>query len=316
MDLIERSTTGEHQIFAGEAASGPGGPTRHTIHSGQYFEVSPQDLIDVAKHISQPGESSEKTIKRAYELICECHLVSRNIDHWNAKVRRGHVSPAIDELVMSTLEEDTDDLRPINRKALLVAFEKMLGESVSAATASERFNEWLRDIVRKDDFLSAIDYSHRDGKINQERIQMLYANGWIEEINISGDVHVLVPIATRPTKVIEPDNSYSHPTEPYWNTCDVWWPEADPDRIEYLRKQIFDSTGANFVTGYRAKQELQQYHKWRDVQKVAKAASEPKKRRTRKDAETGQFAPKNPPQDPDSGKFRKKSQISPCTVKK
>jgi hypothetical protein len=303
-DLIERSTTGEHQVFAGEKASGPGGPNRHTIHSGQYFEVSPQELIDVAKHIAHPGESSEKTIKRAYELICESHLVSRNIDHWNAKIRRGHVSTAIANLVMSTLEEGSDDLRPVNRKALLVAYEDMRGESVSAATASDRFNEWLRDLVRKDDFLSAIGYYHRSGDIDQKRIKTLYANGWIQEVNISGAVHIFVPMATRPAKEIEHDGSCSHPTESYWKTTDTWWPEADQEKIEYLRKQIFDPTGAHFITAYQAKQELQRYHQWREVQKVAKMANEPKKRRTRKDAETGHFLPKNPPQDPDSGKFR------------
>lgn len=302
-DLIERSTTGEHQIFAGETATGPGGPNRHTIHSGQYFEASPQEIIDVAKHIAQPGESSEKTIKRAYELICESHLVSRNIAHWNAKARRGHVSLGIADLVMSTLEEGSDDLLPVNRKALLVAFEEMRGESVSASTASDRFNEWLRDIVRKDDFLIAIGYNHRGGSSDQDRIKMLNANGWIDEVNISGDVHISVPAATEPAKEIKHEGACSHPTEPYWNTTDTWWPEADPERIEHLRKRIFDSTGANFITAYQAKQELQRYHRWRDVQKVAKVANKQKKRRTRKDAETGHFLPKSPPQDPDSGKF-------------
>ena len=82
--MIARSSSGEHPIFSGETASGVQIDTRrHTIHSGQFFEVEPEQLIDVAKHMTQNGDSAEKIIEKAYALICEAHLTSRNIKHWN-----------------------------------------------------------------------------------------------------------------------------------------------------------------------------------------------------------------------------------------
>lgn len=131
--MIALSSSGEHPIFVGEEASGPKTSPRHIVHSGQYFEVEPEQLIEVAKHLAAEKEPAQKTIERAYALICEAHLTSRNIQHWNEKTRRNHVKKSVHDIVEAHVISEGKDEGKVSRAKVLSAFLKSKGRKSNEA---------------------------------------------------------------------------------------------------------------------------------------------------------------------------------------
>ena len=171
--MVARSTSGEAPVFAGEEASGIHTSDRHIVHSGQFFEVEPEQLIEVAKHLAAKGEAVQETVERAYALICEAHLASRNIRHWNEQSRRQWVSKRIDELVEEKMIQTGDHKGKVPRLDLLLAFLSAKSGSSNKTDSGKLFNLWIREHLREEafdelipwnpnraDFDKAVSYTH------------------------------------------------------------------------------------------------------------------------------------------------------------
>lgn len=147
-EMIARSSSGEQPIFTGEEASCPQVDlNRHSIHKGQCFEVNPEQL----KHLAKDGESTKKTIERAYGLICEAHLTTRNIKHWNYKVRRGHVSERLHNIVEEHAITTKTNKGKEPRLDVVKALLESRGVSSNDTQAGKLFNTWVRESLRKED---------------------------------------------------------------------------------------------------------------------------------------------------------------------
>lgn len=306
--LFEDCHAGKTDIFCGEEPSVPNCPDRHQLVGTRYLSATPEELLEVAKNLGDTKAPAKELIEKAYQLICEAHLVSRNIEHWNTKVNRHHLSEKIHNLVYGLKDIDnTTDKVP--RKSLLVAYENMRGHTVSEKTATERFNQWLKDEIRLDNFLSTIGYSNHSSNHDPDLLKTLYDNGWIEQVHMSRGVHIIVPKKTKPAgKPKRKVQINSHITAPYWTTTDAWWPEADPEILKQRREKLLCDKEANFKSAFQIANELEQYDLYRDVLE-RKRSSKKRLSNTRRDSESRQFLPKSGPRDNDTGKFKKKKKI-------
>ena len=256
-----------------------------------YLEVSPKELLEVAKHLTNAAENPKEAIEKAYALITESYNFSRGVHYWNYKVECDHVSPAIHNLVEAHTIQSGENKGSAPRAKLLQGFEKLLGNNIAEGTASDRFNHYLKEEIRLEDFLFEIGYSPHSENHDLEKINLLYENKWIRQVNIGSSVLILPPERTQPIKRKRKPKPSEHPTEPYWNTKDSWWPEADPEILKKQREQILRGRG-QFFWAYEAKKILQSYLEWRKIQ------TEAKKQLGQKNAEKrtkqGQFAGKKP----------------------
>jgi len=127
----------------------PGNLARaHSGLTGGLFEASPTELLDIAKHLDHEGEATGKTIERAYSLICEAHVFSRNLKHWNEKSKRDHVSQSIHDLAEAHTIKESPDKGKVPRVPLLQAF---LGEKKlpsNKTDAGKIFNRWVKETLR------------------------------------------------------------------------------------------------------------------------------------------------------------------------
>lgn len=317
-EVYEACSNGELEIFSGEKPTPASLPDRLSVIPGRNFSVDPETLIDVAKHIADPITPSQRIVEKAYEIICEAHLLSRNLAHWNEKAENHHLDPAIKKITDAHAKEIEKGIFHCPRKAVLVAFEKHLGNEVSESTASENFNEWIRESTRTDEFLEAIHYNHHDSQHDRHLFNMLITSGWIECLSMGSRVEYYPPRPISPAiPLIESPPTLRSDfrskatvlcleTEPYWNSEDRWWPNPDKETLEAKKREILTANGQFFLSPFIAARTLEKYAFWREAWAERKRRHQKPPATPRKDSETGHFIRKKPAQDPDTGKFRKK----------
>ena len=292
--MIARSCSGEHPIFSGETARGVQIDTRrHTIHSGQFFEVEPEQLIDVAKHMTQNGDAAEKIIEKAYALICEAHLTSRNIKHWNEKARRGHVSERIDKVVAEYEITKGNDIGKVPRLAVIQALLSQRGVSSDKTNAGKAFSSWIKESIRKNTYSNAIPWNPARADFDAELHKTLLKKGWIRWLNIGNTGHLIIPEASEPPnhKSRRKLKEGEHVTRPWWGTKNVWWPAATQEEVREFKAKYFVDKFKNFISAYTAKQVLVKFDRWLNFVDAVKKQPDYKatKSKVTRDTETGEF---------------------------
>lgn len=294
--LSDQSSSGKNPIFVGEllkSLSLPNTPKGHRIHEGRYFEVSPEELIDVAKHVSEPSEPPEKTIERAYAIICEANLVARKIKHWNEGQSRQWRSAKLETLLKkyAVVGEGEDQLIP---KGLLL--KEFLNEfrlrNLSEDKSVRLFNEFIKDTVRTKDFVENAFLLRKDELDLHNR---MFEKGWFQTITIDSVTHFLPPKSTKkPTgKTRKELREGEHITRPYWETTKVWWPAADKEAVKELKDRWLTSKHSHFADTFAAGMALEEFDQWLDIQDAVASENSKSARKGIRDEGTGQFAKKN-----------------------
>jgi|GEM_PF-1898031 len=289
--LIARSSSGEHPVFAGEEAGGPITSDRHQVHAGRYFEVEPEQLLEVAKHIAASGEAAEKTVQRAYALICEAHLVSRNIRHWNEKARRGHVSDAIHSLVEEHLLRKGNDAGKVVRADLLGAFVKQRGGASNERDVRRIFNRWVTESLRLRSFLEEIPWNPSAPDFDGGLSKTLCEKGWIRWLHIGSSGFLILPEQTEKplTSPRRKRKSGEHETAPWWGTKTVWWPAPSAKEIAEFKAEYLVDKQKHFRSAHAAKKALTKLKTWLDLQDEIESMNSKPERRGKSDPKTGKF---------------------------
>lgn len=290
--MIARSSSGEHPIFVGEEANGPIiNLDRHGIHSGQFFEVEPDQLIDVAKHIATAGIPAQETIQRAYTLICEAHLTCRNIRHWNEMSRRGHVSKNIHEIVEKHTIKDGKNAGKVPRLDALGAFLTSKGKPSYKTDDGKLFRKWVKDSLRHRSYTKVIPWNPSRDDFDNTLYTQLLKKGWIRWINIGSGGHLILPDETaKPTT--KPRRKFSegeHVTRPWWGTKNVWWPSPSEQEIKEFQAEFLIDNSKHFRNAYLAKEALEKFERWLTIQDAIKENGKTPRKKNKRNSETGQF---------------------------
>lgn len=291
--MIARSSSGEQPIFTGEEASFPQVDlNRHGIHTGQCFEVDPEQLIDVAKHLAKDGESTKKTIERAYSLICEAHVTSRNIRHWNAKVRRGHVSDRIHKIVEEHIITTKTNKGKVPRLAVTKALLELRGMSSNDTQTGKLFNTWVRESLRKEDYDCAIPWNPVREGFDEALNKTLLDKGWIQWLRIGNAGYLILPeCTTKPiTKPKKKVNKDDHVTRPWWGTKKVWWPNPSKEHIRKFKNEYLIDNFKHFKNAHTAQRALYKFDRWLDIMDAHKRQSTKlRKSKPKRDSDSGEF---------------------------
>jgi hypothetical protein len=247
------------------------------------FEVSPEQLIDVAKHLNVNKYDHQEAVCAAYDLICEAHLVSRNIRRWNENARIHHSSPEIHQAVFNAAKNAQG--QPL-REAVLVNFFSSLGRGCNPTNASKKFNDWIKEYLRRNDFESYFPWNPVSLGTSPGQNKIYRENGWIKwEYHKRGN-YLMVPERTKPkTNQARELKEDEHPTEAYWLTKDVWWPEPKSSEIEEAKSRWLTSNRKAFHSFYIACEALKTFKKWLD----SEASLIPSKKKTLNSSKSGNF---------------------------
>lgn len=271
--LLERCSSGDQFVFAGEKFTVPGSlATQHQGLASGLFEVAPEDLLEVAKHIERDGDGPGKTIERAYSLICEAHVFSRNLSHWNEKSRRDHFSPFIHNLVCGSVISDGLNEGKVHRNSLLTSFLEAKNKATNQSDTRKLFNLWVTQSLRHRSFSDTIPWHPQREDFDEEINKQLYAKGWIYQIRIGTSIHHTIPEETSPP-AHRPKRKWrdgEHITRPWWNTKHVWWPNPSQLEIKEFKAQYLDGRGGHFQSAYRAKQALTKFERWLEIEDATK----------------------------------------------
>lgn len=289
--MLARSSSGEYPIFEGEEAGGPQVANRHKVHSGQYFEAEPEQLIEVAKSIASDGEGAQKTIERAYALICEAHLVSRNIRHWNEKTRRNHVKKSIHEIVEQCVVREGLDEGKVPRAKVLSAFLKSKGRSSNETDDRKLFNRWIHQTLRMDSYKNEIPWNPVRDDFDQALSKILQEKGWIRWFNLGSSGYLLLPEESEMplTKSRRKLRDGEHVTRPWWETKNVWWPSPTKAEVKRFKDEYLSDKGKNFRSEYAAKKALERFDRWLEVEKSFSERHPQSRKSASRDSETGRF---------------------------
>lgn len=289
--MVARSSSGEHPIFAGEEAGVIQSDNRHMVLHGQFFEVEPEQLLDVAKHLASSGDSPSKVIEKAYALICEAHLTTRNIRHWNEKTRRNHVKKDIYEIVEGLVIREGPDKGKVSRAQVVSAFLVSKGLRTNETDDRKLFNKWMNDDLRLRSYKSVIPWNPTAKDFDQNLNETLHAKGWIRWFQDGSTGYLLLPEETEEphTKSRRKLRDGEHVTRPWWETKNVWWPSPSQKEISELKRRYFVDKGKHFRTDYVATKALEKFDQWLDLQKKIESRAEPPKKKTKRDSDTGQF---------------------------
>ena len=263
-DYMALSLSAEYDgepVFEGEEMYPVSSDGRHALVNTKYLEVSPDQLIDVAKSIDTKKMSYQDVIKKAYALICEAHLISKNLRHWNELVSRNHHSKLINDLVENS--QKNDEKQPL-RLALLVDFFKAIQSPKSEDSASREFNKWFAYEAKLEDYTATFPYKPNPRNHDIDQYKKRIENGWIRWHTLERERIYIVPEANKPKKdkktTLKPNQ---HVTEPYWTTKDAWWPEATKKVIENLKKRNYLNNGKDaFLDNDAAALALTKFHQW------------------------------------------------------
>lgn len=242
-EALKRVESGDCTIFAEEGAATPYRNVRKMIGS-MYFEVTPEELITVASQLMGEGVRVSDAVERAYALITESHLFSRNLRHWNNKVRRDFVSETVHVLVEEVSGQNDGQ---VPRKEILPLLLDRLGKPTNEEDASKLFNRWIKHRVRAREF--------RELSPSAERIlgdSSKLDRAWLR-----------LPTATKPSKSSPRRRKKDeHATAPWWTTEDVWWPEPEKASVEEEKNEYLNSNKSRFKHPYEAKRCLQRFADW------------------------------------------------------
>lgn len=273
--------------FCGAEANPVFGDDRHCGRDTTYLEVSPEELIDVAKHLAGPGIGHRESVERAYRLICEAHLISGNIQLWNEKARRHHSSEAIFNLVDQAQKNQRG--QPL-RQGLLVAFFESLGLGRDATNAAKRFNEWLRQATRLKDYLASVPWNPQMENYDNDIHKQLVKNQWIKWFRIGSAGYIILPSRTQPAKKAPRKlKEGEHVTTPFWSTSDVWWPEADEEEVEHRKSEYLSKSRDAFLSDHHARKALEKFGRWLDLEQQMRAEAKPTKSSKRPRNNNGAF---------------------------
>lgn len=293
--------------FSGEKAEPVSADVRHSAMDTTYLEVSPEQLIDVARHLAGKGLDHQEAVTRAYAIICEAHLVSRNIQLWNEKVRRHHSAEHIFSLVNAA---PTNEQGQPLRVPLLVEFFKARGQGSNATNASKRFNEWFRHSTRLNDYLATVPWNREANNFDPELHKQLLKTGWITWFQIGSSGYLLLPSQTLPAKKAprKPEEG-EHMTRPFWVTNDVWWPQANPKEVERRKSEYLNQARDAFSSPHMATRALEKFERWLDLEEAIQRETNPPSPVKRPRSGKGEFvSPRNKGADRgEKGRFRKKS---------
>jgi len=290
--LRESCSNGEQFIFTGERITVPGSlASAHMGIAGGLFEVSPADLLDIAKHLDWMGDWPGKAIERAYSLICEAHVFSRNLKHRNDKSKRNHVSQAIHDLVESHVVTEGTNQRKVPRIPLLQAFldEKKLPSNKT--DAGKIFNRWVKEALRKKAFNETVPWNSGRGDFDQTLSETLNKNGWVRWVEVGGGDFLVLPDETeRPshkprTKPKEGD----HETRPWWTTKTTWWPNPTTAEQKDFKAQFLCGKQQNFHSASVAKRCLALFENWLQVKEGIQEKFGTGKKVQKINPETGKF---------------------------
>lgn len=233
-----------------------------------HFEVSPEELIDVAKHLWREKMSHREAVEHAYKIIFEAHLMSAGIRHSN---QAHHPSPeSISELVWQS--ERNVHGQPL-RLPLLVAFIKSLEMGANPSNVSKRFNEWIRESLRKESFLAVMPWNAAAPGIDLELHQRLCDNGWIQWYDDDRGQHHLITPSSRKEPTKKPRKKPAageHKTAPYWETRDVWWPDPEDAEIEKRKSEYLTPGRDAFIGTLAAEQALERFKGWLELEEKLK----------------------------------------------
>lgn len=299
-EAIEASRSGDAPIFIEEDASPDLADTRHALLGTTCFEVSPEQLIDVAKHIAARDEDHRDTIRRAYGLICEAHLASRNLKHWNEKVRRDHFSETVSSLVDSHPVEDNGTLR---RKDLVHKFLHAWGKNLNSTDADKLWNKWFVDTLRLRSFRATIPHDPRCEDFDHALHGTLVEHGWLRQLHLPKGSPLILPEATKPSTPA-PRNAKEgdHETRPWWETGDTWWPVPSKAEIDEEKRRYLNNRFSHFLSPRHAKEALDRFGKWLEIERAKtrdrkqqnqENGSPAANASTPRSADSGQFVPKS-----------------------
>jgi hypothetical protein len=261
--------------FAGEEDSPLFGDPRHAGTYTTYLEVSPEQLIDVAKHLSREGIGHREAVKHAYQIICEAHLISGNIRRWNEKVKRDHLPKLVFDLVDQS--EKNDHGQPL-RQPLLVAFMKSRNMGGDPSNVSKRFNEWIKESLRREDYKAAILKPRKRILPGMNPYGRHEENGWLQWHVEGSTHHAILPERTSPRQILQQKPATGeHVTKPYWETNDAWWPDPDKETTERRKSKYLNAGRDAFLSPHSARQALAAFGDWLELEGKLKKPSIRKK---------------------------------------
>ena len=291
-DLMDRLHNGDEFVFAGEEYTVPGRlANEHMGLASGLFEVNPEELISVAKHLAQEGDEMSRTIERAYSLICEAHVFSRNLKHWNDKSRRGHVSQALHDCVEPHVIKDGEDRGKVPRMAVIQSFLKSKNKASNKTDAGKIFNRWVKETLRKKSFHEVMPWNPSLSNFDQKLYSSLCEKGWIRWVAVRGGNHFILPSETEQpeTKPRTKAKEGDHVTRPWWNTKKTWWPNPSSEEQKKFKSEFLCSKNKLFHSDYSAKRCLRRFDEWLMVQTKIDEESRGLKKKQSIDPETGQF---------------------------
>jgi|14_taG_2_1085336.scaffolds.fasta_scaffold32205_1 hypothetical protein len=290
--LFKKCSDGEQFIFTGEEITVPGSLARaYKGMTGRLFEVTPSELLDVAKRLDRPGDKPGKTIERAYSLICEAHVFSRNLKHWNDKSKRDHASQSIHDLTEDHVLDEGAFKGKVPRIPLLQAFLKERKLPSNKTDAGKIFNRWVKETLREKDFTDTIPWNPFRADYEQNLYETLHQNGWIRWVSIEGGTFLVSPEKTdKPshrsrTKPKEGD----HETRPWWPTKTTWWPNPTATKQKDFKAKYLCDNFRNFHSAHHAKKCLTSFENWLKLQERIEEKFGPGKKVQKNDPETGRF---------------------------
>jgi hypothetical protein len=268
-DFMEGLNKGELFVFQGERFTIPGDLPNHLQgHSGRLFEVSADKLVSVAQHLSNDHEKSGQTISRAYKLICEAEVFSRNLTHWNEKAQRHHVAKSIHEIVSEHVITSGKESGKVPRLILLSAFLKATGRASHQAEAGGIFNRWIHESLRHRDYSHVVPWNPSSKNFDSKLYETLSDKGWIRWISIHDSGFLVIPANndkphTQPRRKLREGE---HETRPWWGTKTTWWPSPTKAQTKAFRQEYLCDREKNFKSTYTAGRCLEKFARWLQIE--------------------------------------------------
>lgn len=266
-EFIDRLNSDAEFVFKGERFTIPANlPDSLMRHDGRLFEVSAEKLISVAQHIARGQEASGETISRAYQLICEAEVFSRNLSHWNGKADRHHVAKSIHEIVTTHTIKSGKNKGRVPRLDLIAAFLKSNNRESNRTFAGKIFNEWIRETLRHRSFEAVVPHLPMTDSEAQLYIRM-QEKGWIRWLSLHGNGHLVVPSRTEKPKTRSRKklSKGQHETQPWWGTKTTWWPNPSKGEIKAFRQQYLCNRDQYFQDTSTAGRALEKFARWLQI---------------------------------------------------
>lgn len=268
-EFMERINSGGLFVFKGERYTVPKHlPKQLKGHTGKFFEVSSDKILSVAQHLSKDNEPLSQTITKAYQLICEAEVFSRNLRHWNEKTLRNHMPKSIYELVSEHEITSKKDHGKVLRLHLISSFLKANGRESNKTAAGRIFNRWILETLRLQDFKEVVPWKPGSKNWDPEISTKLCNKGWIRWVSLNDNDYLVVPDNhSKPlTQPRRKPHEGDHETRPWWGTKTTWWPSPSKEVTKSFRKKYLCDRDKHFRNAYLAGQCLEKFARWLQVE--------------------------------------------------